>query len=132
MPLEYSLHLWVPGDSTIQRLPSHAILIATVTASLPEDQSTRLVVNKADCFLLPGLTDPLQLLLDPCHSADKKIHTSGEEEPLPADTATIQPTQLPGEGRGKNGKTLSCVFITFIYPDLTESHSSKIFTYLHS
>lgn len=88
----------VPGESAIQRLPSHAILIATVTASLPEDQSARLFVNKTDYFLLPGWTDPPQLLLDPCHSADKKIHTSCKDL-LSVDTASIQITQLPGDGK---------------------------------
>lgn len=109
-PLKYSLHCWVLGDSTIQHLPGHAILIATVTASLPADQSARLFVNKADCFLLPGWVDPLQLLLDPCQSADKKIHTSGKEDPLSADTTTIKATQLPGEGRTRNEKTFGCFF----------------------
>lgn len=121
-PLKYSLHHWVSRDSTIHSLPSHAILIATVTASLPEDQSARLFVNKADCFLQPGWTDPSQLLLDPCHSADKKIHTSGREDLLSADTTTIQTTQLAGEGRKGNGKTFGCVFLTFVHPGLTESH----------
>lgn len=105
-PLKYSLDCWVLGDSTIQRLQSHAILIATVTASLPEDQSARVFVNKPDCFLLPGWTDPSQLLLDPCHSADKKIHTSGREDLLSANTTTTQTTQLPGEGRKRNKKNL--------------------------
>lgn len=125
-PLKYSLHCWVPGDLTIQRLPSHAILIATVTTSLPEDQSARLFVNKADCFLLAGWSDPLQLLFDPCHSADKKIHTSGKEGPLSADTTTIQTTQLPGERRKRNGKTFGCVFcylFYLFYPDLTELYA---------
>lgn len=125
-PLKYSLHCWVLGDSTIQRLPSHAIVIATVTASLPADQSARLFVNKADCFLLPGWVDPLQLLLDPCQSADKKIHTSGKEDQLSADTTTIKTTQLPG---WEMEKTFGCVFLTFIYPGLTDSHAFSSASY---
>lgn len=100
--LQYSLHRWVWGDSTMQRSRSHAILIATVTASLPEEQSARPFVNKADCFLLPGWTDPSQLLLDPCHSADKKIHITGREDLLS--------TRQPGEGWWERKKTFGCVF----------------------
>lgn len=72
----------------MERPPSRAILIAAVTASLPEDQSAAAFVNKADCFLPPGSADPLQLLLDPRHSADRKIHTEAEKSRChPADTA---------------------------------------------
>lgn len=127
-PLKYSLHRWVFGDSTTQRLHSHAILIATVTASLPEDQSARLFVNKADCFLLPGWTDPSQLLLDPCHSADKKIHITGREDLLSANTATTQTTQLPGEGRKRNKK------LHLSRPDWLSSffHATLCFTLIHT
>lgn len=102
--LKYPLRSWVLGDLTIRCLLNHDILIATVTASLSEDQSPRLFVSKADCFLLPGWIDLSQLLLDPCHGADKKIHTSGWDNHLSADTTSIHTTQLPGEGRKRKGK----------------------------
>lgn len=109
-------------------LASRAILIATVTASLPEDQSVRLFVNKADCVLPLGSTDPSQLLLDPCHGADKKIHTSSREELLSADATNIQPTQLHLWTQVKGH------FAVFIYPGnplihrLTDCGCTTVFT----
>lgn len=108
-------------------MASRAILIATVTASFPEDQSVRLFVNKADCVLPLGSTDPSQLLLDPCHGADKKIHTSSREEPLSADATNIQPTQLQPWAQVKG------YFAVFIYPrnpliHLTDCGCTTVFT----
>lgn len=109
-PLKCSLHRQAPGESAIHRLPSHAILIATVTASLPEDQSARLFVNKTHYFPLPGWTDPLQLLLDPCHGADKKIHSSDRDDLLSVDSASIPVTLLQVKGRREMKGIWFCFF----------------------